>query len=318
MRKIPALFIALFLLSNTSCNQEDGVGESQIDTSTPQLTALDTYIRDTFTLPYNIAIDYRFDPIFLNADRILFPPSLESVRPVLDIIQKSWMEPYNEIGGENFVAQIAPRQLVLVGSFNFNPSGTITLGLAEQGARITLFNIDFLDFSDINSLRQPLRTVQHEYVHILNQNVPIPGTYGEVNPSGYTSTWFNFTNEEARSLGYITAYARSDSTEDFAEMVAEMLTNSREDWDNIVNGIVPEEIVIDFESIENEADLAAAIEAVAEREAERAIAQQSRDFIREKEEIIVTYYLENFDIDIYELQALAFQNSVELVEPENQ
>lgn len=55
----------------------------------------------------------------------------------LDIISIAWIEPYSEVGGRDFIKKLAPRQFTLVGSFNYNPSGTITLGLAEAGAKIS-------------------------------------------------------------------------------------------------------------------------------------------------------------------------------------
>ena len=140
--------------------------------------------------------------------------------------------------------------------------------------------MDFLDFSDINSIKEPLKTVQHEYGHILNQNRPVDPIYGQINPEDYNSNWFNRSDSEARELGYITAYASSQSSEDFVEMVSEMLTNSRADFDAMVNGISSE---------------------------------RARDIIRRKETLVVDYYQTQFGIDIYELQELMEQAAQELV-----
>jgi substrate import-associated zinc metallohydrolase lipoprotein len=279
------IYIALAsvaLTFTTSCTDgSDSVGVSQIDTSTPLLNDLDVWLRSSFVAPYNIEVLYKWDINDTDIDRFLHPPLESSVRPVAEALQKAWIEPYTQVGGADFIKKIAPRQFTLVGSFNYNPnSPTITLGVAEAGTKITLFNIDFLDFSDINSIKQPLKTVQHEYGHILNQNIPFDVAYGQINPADYTAQWFNRTDEEARELGYITAYGSSQEGEDFVEMVSEMLTNSKEDFDAIV------------ESISNE---------------------ESKAIIREKEAMVVDYYQTNFDIDIYELQAIIDAATQELV-----
>ncbi|MEN3325116.1 putative zinc-binding metallopeptidase [Mariniflexile soesokkakense] len=274
--------ITMVLAFIMSCSDgSDSIGESQIDTNPPILNELDIWLRSNFVAPYNIEVLYKWDINDTDVDRFLHPPLESSVKPVANALQKAWIEPYTQVGGADFIKKIAPRQFTLVGSFNYNPnSPTITLGVAEAGTKITLFNIDYLDFTDINSIKQPLKTVQHEYAHILNQNIPIDEAYGLINPENYTAQWFNRDDAEARELGYITAYGSSQESEDFVEMVSEMLTNSKAEFDAIV------------ESIDNE---------------------ESKAIIREKEAMVVDYYQKNFNIDLYELQeivAIATQNLV--------
>ncbi len=271
-RIIYIAILTLFVFAVSCDDSENSVGESQIDTSTPILNELDIWLRDTFVEPYNIEILYKWDINDTDIDRYLHPPYQSSVKPVAEALQKIWIEPYSTLGGEDFIKKIAPRQFTFVGSFNYNPnSPTITLGVAEAGTKITLFNIDYLDFTNADDIKQPLKTVQHEYGHILNQNIPIDVAYGQINPENYTAQWFNRSDAEARELGYITAYGSSQEGEDFVEMVSEMLTNSKEEFDAIV------------ESIESE---------------------EAKSQIREKEAMVVEYYKTNFNIDIYELQEL--------------
>ena len=280
-RYIDKIVIMLFAILTVGCTNSDGVGESQIDTSTPILNDLDIWLREQFVGPYNIEVQYKWDINTTDVERYLHPPYQESVQPVAEALLKTWVEPYTALGGRTFIKKIAPRFFTFVGSFNYNPnSPTITLGLAEAGTKITLFNIDYLDFSNVESIRQPLKTVQHEYTHILNQTVPFDIAYGQINPADYTAQWFNRTDEEARELGYITAYGSSQDTEDFAEMVSEILTHSRTDYDAIVEGITDE---------------------------------RAKTIIREKERIIVDYFDVNFDINLYELQGLVDEATLKLV-----
>lgn len=282
MKKLFTLIFLVFLFSMSCSEEEDSLSSSQIEVPAEAESELDQFIRENFTKPYNIDIQYRFNPVEVNANRYITPPQVENVRPVLDILLKAWIEPYNEIGGPNFIKKIAPKQFSLYGSFNVNPSGTITLGLAEAGVKISLFNIDYLDYSSINSIREPLRTVHHEYGHILNMTDPIPEGYGLVNPEAYSATWFNRPDSVARELGYITAYASSDPNEDFVEMICQMLIRSKDQFDSLIE-----------DSIQNET------------------AQRN---IRIKEQMVVDYYDEQFNIDFYELQKVAYRNLEELVQ----
>ena len=167
-------------------------------------------------------------------------------------------------------------EIVLVGGFNINPSGTITLGLAEGGKRITFFNTDFVDLKDKEDLIRFVATIQHEYTHILNQNIPFDREiYEEITPSGYTAQWFNSNDNDSRELGFISAYARSNEDEDFAEMVTALLSNNNTEYNAIIDAITSE---------------------------------QAKTDIRAKEAIIVKYFKTEFNLDIYELQRVAAEN----------
>lgn len=279
--RIYKIGILVMLVFMASCKNSDDVGESQIDVSTPVLNDLDVWLRQEFVTPYNIEIQYKWDINETDVERYLHPPFESSVQPVAEALLKIWIEPYSKLGGEDFVKKISPRFFTFVGSFNYNPnSPTITLGLAEAGVKISLFNIDFLDFTDAESIKQPLKTVQHEYGHILNQTYPYDVIYGQINPENYTAQWFNRSDDEARELGYITAYGSSSESEDFVEMVSEMLTHSKTEFDDIVNGIIDDE---------------------------------ARANIRIKEALVVEYYEETFGIDLYDLQVLTEQATLDLV-----
>lgn len=270
------------VLGVLSCSGDgDSIGESQIDTTPPILNELDIWLRENFVKNYNIEVLYKWDINDTDIDRYIHPPYSSSVRPMAVALQKAWIEPYTILGGSDFIKKIAPRQFTFAGGFNFDPNTpTRILGIAEAGSKITLFDLDYLDFNNINSIKQPLKTVHHEYGHILNQNVPIPITYGQINPENYNAGWFNRSDAQARELGYITAYASSQEGEDFVEMVSEMLTHSRAGFDAIVESIQSDE---------------------------------SYAVIRLKESMVVEYYQTNFNIDIYKLQELTYAAMQELV-----
>ena len=279
INSICTYMIMLFLI--VSCASEDTIGSTQLDTKTPVLSTLDKYIRSSYIGPYNIDVLYKWNENVVDYNRFLFPPTEQQVQPVLEVVKKIWIDAYSEVAGADFVKLVAPRELLLVGGRNFNPSGTVLLGLAEGGKRITLFETDLVDLKNRGNITRFISTIQHEYCHILNQEKPFDEQgFGRITPSEYTAQWANTRTRDARELGFISNYARNNVVEDFAEMVSAMLTNSNEEYNAIIDGV------------DNE---------------------QARVDIRAKEAIVVDYFDKQWNIDFYELQAVTARNTQEFL-----
>lgn len=281
IKNMKLLSVALICLIMASCsNSSEPLTPSQIDTSTPVLSDLDIWLRDNFVKPYNIEVSYLWGSSNVDIARYLYPMQEDKVKRWSETIIKNWVEPFNALGGPDFIAKNTPRQFVYSGGFNYNPnSPTITLGIAEAGTRITFFNLDFLEYTTaaldlpFRGIRQPLQTLHHEYGHILNQTIPFTDDFALITPGDYTAQWFNLDDEEALDLGFITPYASSQPGEDFVEIMANMLTRSRVEFDAIVETASP----------------------------------TGQAAIREKQKIVVDYFQENFGIDLYALQVLTNQ-----------
>lgn len=276
--KIAIAVLGLFgCLLVINCNKEADLGKSDIDTKPPKLSDLDKWLRSHYTKPYNIDVLYEWDENKTDLNRYLTPPDVKNVLPAMKVVKTIWLDSYSEAGGADFVKKIAPREILLIGGVNLNASGTQTLGLAEGGKRITFFRVDLVDLKDKSEVSRFIETIQHEYAHILTQNVPYDmDAYRKITPDDYTAQWFNESVADSRELGYITSYARSNENEDFAEMIATMLSNDRAGYDAIVNAIT---------SADAKANL------------------------RKKEKFIVDYYSKNFNIDIYKLQEVVDKNT---------
>ncbi len=282
MKKVYIL-ISLFSLSMLyNCNNvEDPLEDSAIDISQPQLNDTDKWLRSNYTTPFNIEVLYKWSINRVDFNRYLYPPTVEKVQPAMKAVKTIWLDTYSEVAGEDFVKKIAPREILLVGGVNKNPSGTITLGLAEGGKRITFFNTDLVDLKDKDQLIRFVSTIQHEYCHIINQTVPFDeDTFGKITPTGYTAQWFNSSISEARELGFISDYARSNVTEDFAEMVTALLSYDNTEYNAIIDAISSDE---------------------------------AKESIRAKEAIVANYFKSEFDIDIYELQKVAAENVLKVL-----
>ena len=132
--KKKSLIMSLAALVLTACNDKETLNpESVLKESTVARTALDEYIDATFTRPYNISVTYRYVDSDFDNSRYLYPPTESKVRPLLEIVRSVWIDAYTEIAGPNFVKEIAPRQIALIGGHNYNSSGTRSLGIADSG-----------------------------------------------------------------------------------------------------------------------------------------------------------------------------------------
>jgi substrate import-associated zinc metallohydrolase lipoprotein len=273
------LMATLVVLS--SCSSEENLTASILDTTKPQQSDLDVWIEKNYLTPYNIEVLYKWNQNTVDGNSYLYPPTQSQITPALEIVQRIWLNTYTTVGGTDFVKVIAPRQLVLVGGESLNNNGTKTLGEAEGGQRITLFETDYVDKTDRKSVKQFIHTIQHEYIHILNQHKPFDEkSFAKITPSGYTANWNDTTNPEANEEGFITAYAKSNIIEDFAEMASMMLVNSEAEYEAIIAGIV---------------------------------SPKAKSDIRAKEALVIKYFKEAFNMDFYKLRAEAEKNTADVI-----
>lgn len=277
--KIAAL--ALFSILSFSCAHEDQPTESQLDYTQPTKTALDNWIDTNYLNPYNINVQYKWNQNTVDNSRFLFPPTVDKVQPALEIVQTIWLKSYATIGGADFVKKIAPREIVLVGGVNLNSVGTRTLGLAEGGQRVTLFETDYINKSNRANVTEFVHTIQHEYIHILNQNKPFDEkSWKAITPSGYTADWYNYDIPESNELGFITSYARSNINEDFAETASMILIYSKAEYATFLA------------NIKSPTALAA---------------------LKAKEALVVKYFKDAYDMDFYTLRDEAEKNTTSVV-----
>ena len=271
------LIVSVVAAFVASCNKDEklnivtpvGLGGDSFEK-----TALDQWLFDSLTAPYNIAVKYRWDPWELNLDKTLTPPDESKIIPAMSAIKRVWIDPYTaETGSDVFIKKYSPKQFKLVGSVEYNFNGTVVLGQAEGGNNIAFFDInENFDKNSVSSIMRMIHTSHHEFAHILHQTVLYPpefkGVAGRAGFMGYTATWFNVSDAEALHNGYITPYSMASSDEDFVEMVSTMLTLGKTRYEELVN------------SVEDE------VQAV----------------FRSKEQFVVNYFKEVWNIDFYSLQ----------------
>ena len=187
---------------------------------------LDQYIEENFVQEFGVAVRYKFVDRYVDQNKRVTPPKLEVVQPMLDFLTEFWIEPFTEVAnGNRFFRSHVPAEIILIGSTMYNADGTVTLGTADAGARITLTEVNFVDVENLDWVFRQLGTIYHEFAHIVHQRYNLPPNWQQISPEGYTSlgSWYNLTDEEALERGFVSPYGTSTFNEDFAELVAHLL-----------------------------------------------------------------------------------------------
>ncbi|MGI4022045.1 MAG: zinc-binding metallopeptidase [Janthinobacterium lividum] len=266
------VIIALFSLITASCTKKEVLPDTPIvglGGDTWAKGPIDDYILTNFTNPYNIEVKYKWDPYELDISKALVPVIETNVMPSLNVVKQIWIDPYDKIAGAGFIKKYSPKQFVLVGSAQYNSNGTITLGEAEGGRKITLFVINSFDRKNLPEVIRMMHTIEHEFAHILHQTILYPQAFKTLNPEWYTATWFNNTDADANAQGLVTAYSKAAVDEDFVETVSFLLVEGQARFDAIVAGTNA----------------------------------KAAGILRQKEAIVVSYFKTAYNIDFRALQA---------------
>jgi len=265
----------------TGCYPDEEV-ESPVKTKPSSEDPLDQYIQENFIDAYGVAVRYKYVDRYVDQNKRVTPPKLDVVIPMLDFLTEFWIEPFIDVAnGTRFFKDHVPAEVILIGSTMYNADGTVTLGTADAGARITLTEVNFVDVNNQAWIFRQLGTIYHEFAHIMHQRYNLPPNWQEISPQGYTSlgSWYNLTDEEALQRGFVSPYGTSTFNEDFAEVVAFLLFRP------------------DFYQrfIEDEPDCTT-VDCVARNE--------GRAKLRRKYNAILEHYEQNTGVDLLEVRAI--------------
>lgn len=227
MKKLIYSILGLSLvLSSASCSKDESldVDLSKYNYDDFEKLPIDDYIYNNLTKPYNVEVIYRFDRSHSDIGKNISPPKIEQVQPAVDMVLDGFIKVYEKVAGPTFIKTYTPKQFVLFGSHAYNSNGSVTLGTADGGRRVVLYDINNIDANNSDNISRRLQTIHHEFTHILNQIVPIPSSFRVVT-TDYVPDWTASSNTEAEALklGFISPYSRSSYPEDFAETVAHLL-----------------------------------------------------------------------------------------------
>ena len=279
--------VMLLVLGLTSCEKDEIKSESVITVDSYVQNDFDKWLEENFRNPYNIDFKYRYEEIESNLDYYTVPAEFWQSVKMAHLVKYLCVETYNEVVDIDFTRANFPKMFFLDGTWHFRNNGTYELGTAEGGRKICLMGINYLDnvldgsYNVALGIEEGLnhyyiKTIHHEFTHILNQNRDYPTSFRQVTPSSYVSDsqFSEPYNSVYLKRGFITAYAQTNDKEDFAEMVAEYVTHSKEWWEGKMK----------------EAD------AVWEDDPDQS--QKGRVLIEQKLDIVRAYMADTWNIDI--------------------
>lgn len=223
--RILSIFLILALAGINACYDDEKLNVPERPQQ-PSSDEIDQFIQTNMLNRYGIAVRYKYVDRYVDQTKRVSPPAREAVIPMLDFLNEFWIDPFIAVpNGSAFFRKHVPAEVILIGSPMFNEDGTVTLGTADAGARITLTRVNDIAVTDQEWVFLQIRVIYHEFAHIVHQRYNLPPNFQEISPSGYTSagSWYNLTNDEALQRGFVSPYATLDFNEDFAEMVAFIL-----------------------------------------------------------------------------------------------
>lgn len=283
MKRIYIYLLLLFLVGVCSSCKEDSLSDTSIfdDSLEMKKNDLDIWIEKNYLYPYNLDFKYRMEDIESSMSNNLVPIEYDLAVKMARIVKHVWFEAYDEVGGIEFTRTYGPKVIHLIGSRQWNPNGTVTLGYAEGGLKVTLVGGNWLDPANIPYMNEMyFQTMHHEFAHILHQTKNYPVEYNTLSEGHYSPSGWNNRNKlsDYAPFGFITAYGSSQPGEDIAEVTACYLTWTQDQWDTLEEGA----------------------------------GEEGWDIIQQKITIMKNYMKESYNIDMDKLRSIIDRRCAEL------
>ena len=245
-------------VSLTSCSDDDLDPNSifsKTEDSTvksPEYEEFDKWIMKNYTEPYNIRFQYLYNDKETDLSYNVVPAKLPQSKGLAKLVRHMWIDVYAEAVGEEFIKTYTPRTIQLIGSYEWDTSGSQVLGTAEGGLKVMLYGVNFLDLDNVrvntedpysNKGAIPLdlnhwffHTMHHEFCHILTQKKEYSTDFRAISAGKYHATdWINVKDIDSAKEGFVTGYASGEYNEDFAEVYSTYITMSPKGWQKIID-----------------------------------------------------------------------------------
>lgn len=234
--KYLSAILAVILLS--SCAKEELDSNSQIIDSSVKQNKFDEWLSENYVLPYNIEFIYRMEYIESDMNYYLVPAEYDKSVQIAKLMIHLCLEAYDEVtGSKDFIKTYFPKMIHVIGSPAYRNNGTMVLGTAEGGLKITLYMINSLQLKPDYLNEYYFHTMHHEFAHILHQTKPYTADFEMISGSDYVKDTWNDTyksDEEAWKAGFITPYGASEANEDFVELLSTYITNTPKFWSDMM------------------------------------------------------------------------------------
>lgn len=218
-----------------SCSSDELSSESVITADKVDYTPFDYWLQRNYVAPYNIAFKYRYEDNESDMNYYTIPARYDMAIKLAHLVKFLCIEAYDEVGGIEFTRSYFPKMLFTIGEWEYKNNGTYILGTAEGGRKILLSGVNYLG----QYLKNPealneyyLRTIHHEFTHILNQTVNYTADFQLITGTAYVADKWSESPFDTGYLqrGFITPYAQHSHTEDYAEMLSVYVCNSEAQW----------------------------------------------------------------------------------------
>ena len=243
MRKvyyILSVLCAALLLG--SCRKEkplDPVSVITVDAKTQN--DFDKWLEANYVKPYNILVKYRYEMNESDFTYYTIPAEMDCSIILAHLVKYLCIDSYDEVAGIRFTQKYFPKEFFYIGEWEYRNNGTYILGTAEGGKKILLSGVNYVPTvltKGYQGYTDPaealnhfyIKTIHHEFTHILNQTKDFPSEFSQVTPTDYvTDSWSTSTfSRYYRQRGFVSTYAQHSDREDFAEVLSLYVTNSEE------------------------------------------------------------------------------------------
>jgi len=245
IKKYISAFVMMSVLAMgfTSCSDDDFTETIFPDQSeeldpTSATYKFDKWLKQTYLDVYNLDFRYKMQDVGTDMNYNLVPATYQNAQDLALLAKHLWFDVYNDVVGPNFLKEYGPRIIHLIGSPAYDPStGTITVGLAEGGIKVSLFRVNALDLNSPDQLNEYyFKTMHHEFAHILHQTKTYPAKFNTISVGKYDgSNWQDRQEGVVLSCGFVTTYASSAYREDFAEIIANYIVKTDAQWERFYN-----------------------------------------------------------------------------------
>lgn len=267
---LKSLGALLLVVAATACENDELNSQSIFDDNEQEeKSAFDLWLERHYVEPYNVNFEYRMPDRETHFNYWVAPPPLDKSIEIAKLIKFVLLDGMAELMQEQedpllLARTYFPRLLFLVGSYEIDGSGKVVLASAENGIQINLLGVKFFDRT--KDCEQITGTMIHEFAHILDGNRAVPIEYDLITKEGYIGDQYTNAPNDYLENGFLSNYARSTPAEDIAVMVAALVGNDAQWWEETLNSIQSAE---------------------------------ARAKIEKKRDILIAWLDDKFDIDVY-------------------
>ena len=230
--------MAMMAFAFIACEEKPLDPNSQVIDSDTEQNDFDKWLVSNYVEAYNIDFKYRMEMNESQMSYWLVPAEYNKSIVMAKLVRHLCLEAYDEItGSRDFIKEHFPKMIHLIGSAAYKNNGTMILGEAEGGLKITLYMINDLMLDPDYLNYYYFKTMHHEFAHILHQKKPYSTDFNLISGSDYVTDAWSDTwsgDADAQKNGFISEYASKEANEDFVELIAVYVTSTAAEGNSVI------------------------------------------------------------------------------------